>query len=535
MGWRDQSTPLNQTAAPSPTAAKDAPAPAAAMPAPPPKTGWQSQSSPVGQPKVDPSATPQGGAPVPGQPGNETLPWFNTTQYSQQPTKIGAWLNTAIDAGTGGLADTAQGYLNKLGIGDTDKTTEQLRTDTQNLKGDIGPLGTLSAELVGYGVGPGKLGVGAKLAELGGSRLAARIAGSAAENAAASGIGTLGHGGSLEDAGRAATVGGLIGAATGAIPGARGSNAGDISPTASLNVAKKAAFDPLTTVKYDPGHFGPDFDAVTSSLSSKARVDQGDALTGAAKKISQEMADKFRSGDTITADDIAGFQRTLGRAGNAPGAGPTDPLIARQYSDALDGVVQKAAPTDWGQVAPGTDVSGAISAANTAANKANTSADIDKWIAQGQRKPSGVPDAVDKALTDNPQFYQTHPDLQPMLQDVANSKPGLMRNLLTKGAETAAGAGVGAGIGYLTGGNPLLYAALGGSSVGSVLAAHALSQGSTNALVSKLAAARHLNATGEKLPAFSFSPGVKGFGPMLVYGRQGLPGIGASGAFMSAQ
>ena len=57
------------------------------------------------------------------------------------------------------------------------------------------------------------------------------------------------------------------------------------------------------------------------------KTDMGDALTSATKKISGEMADKFRTGDTVTADDVAKFQKTLGRAGNAPGAGSTDPIL----------------------------------------------------------------------------------------------------------------------------------------------------------------------------------------------------------------
>ena len=304
-----------------------------------------------------------------------------------------------------------------------------------------------------------------------------------------------------------------------------------------LKADTKAAFDPLTTVKIDPGHLGPGFDAVTSNLSSGMKTDMGDALTSATKKISQEMADKFRSGDTITADDIAKFQKNLGRAGNAPGAGPSDSVIAQQYSDALSKGVKNATPSSWGSVTPGTDLSDAIRQANTAANKGHVSDEIDNWIAQAQRKPSAVPDAVNKALTDNPQFYQTHPDLAPMLQTVADFKPGFWNTVRGRVAADAAGAAATGGAEYLFGGRDLTSSLLAGGAgiAGGHLAGDVLGQARTNDLVAKLAAARHLNATGQTLPASSFNPGVKGFGPMLVYGRQGLPGIGASGAFMPAQ
>ena len=303
--------------------------------------------------------------PAPPPPGYQSPDWLPGAGWLHKLSNI------YDDAATAGFADTATAkvgdLMRSIGVGNATPDVDTLRAQTAQNRKDVGPVASGVTDVLGYTTGLGKLGAGDALAtKLGGGYLA-RIGGSAAENAGANVLGTVGHGDTdVGDNLRALATGLATGTVTGSLT--RGSQAGAPSPTAGLKADTKVAFDPLTTVKYDPGHFGPDFDTVTSGLSSKAKVDMGDALTGATKKISQEMADKFRSGDTITADDVAGFQRTLSRAGSAPGAGPTDPLIARQYSDALDGVVQKAAPTYWGQKAPGADVSGAISAAKTAAN-----------------------------------------------------------------------------------------------------------------------------------------------------------------------
>ena len=515
----------------------DQAAPAATAPAAP-----DAPSAPTDDPfaKFVPSAKPATvNGPAPGQPGNQTLPWFSATGDS----KVNAWLNSATDAISFGADDYLTGKINSL-LGNSEAgkivsplsagmDTDALRKRTAELKGDLGPLGAGSAELAGYALGPGKFEIGGKIAAKLGTGIISRMAGSAAENAGASVLGTVGHGDTdVGDNLRAAVIGGGIGAATGALPGAKGDLAPSAtnSPTAGLQTATKQAFTPLETVKIDPGHIGPAFDGVTANLSSGMKTDMGDALTSATKKISGEMADKFRSGDDITADDIAKFQKTLGRAGNAPGAGPTDSIIAQQYSDALSKAVSKAPPTDWGNVAPGTDLSQAIGAANKVGNQAKTSDDIDNWIKLAASKPDKVPDAVDKALDDNPQFYQTHPDLQPMLQGVADSKPGPWSKFAGKAGTMLGEAAIGAGAEYLGGQNPLvgglaglatgaLTPSLGGKMRGSALAA-------------KLAQARHLNATGQKLPMSSFAPGVPVLGPMGAYGRQAAPGIGASGAFV---
>ena len=457
------------------------------------------------------------------------VPWFS---FGSQPDKIGEFVGKMADSASAGWGATA---LDKLGIaqGPSGQTVAQ---QIDSAGKDIGPVASGAADLAGYAVGPGKFALGERLAAKLGGGLAARVAGSAAENAGASVAGTTGHGDfNVGDNLRAAVIGGTVGAATGALPGAKGDLAPSAtnSPTAGLQTATKQAFTPLESVKIDPGHIGPAFDGVTANLSSGMKTDMGDALTSATKKISGEMADKFRSGDTITADDIAKFQKTLGRAGNAPGAGPTDAVVAQQYSDALSRAVSRAQPTDWGNMAPGTDLADAIGAANKIGNQAKTSDDLDNWIKMAASKPDKVPDAVGKALDDNPQFYQTHPDLQPMLQDVANSKPGPWSKFAGKAGTMLGEAAIGAGAEYLGGQNPLV-----GGLAGLATGALTPSLGGKmrgSALATKLAQIRHLNATGQKLPTSSFAPSVPVLGPLGAYGRQAAPGIGASGAFAQPQ
>jgi hypothetical protein len=50
----------------------------------------------------------------------------------------------------------------------------------------------------------------------------------------------------------------------------------------------------------------------------------------------------------------------------------------------------------------------------------------------------------------------------------------------------------------------------------------------TNALVAKLAAARHLNATDQIVSPNAFKPGIPGLGPMSVYAPQSGLGVGVS-------
>ena len=142
-----------------------------------------------------------------------------------------------------------------------------------------------------------------------------------------------------------------------------------------------------------------------------------------------------------------------------------------------------------------------------------------------------MPDSVQGALDNNPQFYQTHSDLQPMLQGVADSKPGIWSKLGGKLAHTALQSAVEGGTSWLAGGNPLVGGMTGAAT--GLIFGHNAGQMRTNDLVQKLAAARHLNATGQKLSPGNFS---SGFGPMSTvagYAQKAVPALGASGSFVN--
>jgi hypothetical protein len=64
---------------------------------------------------------------------------------------------------------------------------------------------------------------------------------------------------------------------------------------------------------------------------------------------------------------------------------------------------------------------------------------------------------------------------------------------------------------------------------------HGEGQARTNTLVNKLAAARHFNATGQKLSPASFAKGIPVAGPLVAYAPKIPAAFGASGAFMPNQ
>ena len=547
MGWRDQSTPAdaqpNTSSAPAPAAASPS-APAAA-----PQSGWKTQSTPADEkPNTVNSPAPAvtgGSGPKPGEPGNETLPWFSMTG----PDKVGAWVNSAIDSATMGGADYLQGKLNenlggsdlakKFGIADPSQNVDALRKNTENLRGDIGPVGSLTADLAGAAFGPiGEVGAGArlaariapKIAKVVGERAApiiSRMAGAGAENAAVSAGGTVGHGGSWEDAGKSAEVGGLLGTLTGAIPGGRGARAGEASPTPVLEAGEKAAFGPLSGVHYDPADVAVHFDPVTSKLSSGDRVALGGStLKSAADDVSKELMTKYNNGQTVTASDIAKFKATL----MSKATNDTEMRVAGDYGRSLDAALSSKTPLKWGSVTPGTNMLDKVNAANQASSKAKSSADIDDWIKSAQGGDYGVPNDVGKSLKAT-NFFNAEPATRPLLQQAADWKPSSWGQAGRVAGEKLAGFGIGAGTDYLAGDDHpwIAGAAAAGLThgLGSVIP-----RGAPNSLIERLGQARAANATGN--PGFrpDFNPGARmGFGPLITYGRRGFPGIGASGAF----
>ena len=156
--------------------------------------------------------------------------------------------NIFDDSATFGGADAATGTVGNLlrnaGVQNATPDVATLRAQTGQNRTDVGPIASAAADIAGYAVGPGTVGAGEKLAGRLGGGLWARMGGSAVENAAAAGAGTLGHGGSLEDAGKAMTVGGLIGGVTGALPGGRWTGS-ETPSTADSQATASGLYKPL--------------------------------------------------------------------------------------------------------------------------------------------------------------------------------------------------------------------------------------------------------------------------------------------------
>ena len=423
------------------------------------------------------------------------MPWFS---FGSGPDKVGEFVGKMADSASAGWGAQA---LDKLGVaqGPSGQTVSQ---QINSAGKDIGPVASGLADAAGYMAGPGKLALGEKIGAKLGSGLLARMGGAAAENAGASVAGTMGHGDyDVGDNLKALAFGGVTGAAGGALT--RGARAGDVSPTAGLEADASSLYAPLNKTQYPT--------PAVERVLNKVSVPQG-MQANISNKLSDQI-DRVQSivaqGGKTTASDIAGFRRSLLNAAT----NDTDMKIAGQYVSALENGV-------------GPQMTAKIAEANAASNTAKTSADIDDWITQLKRDPGKVPDAVNSAITNSPGFYK---GVMPQLQDVANSKPGIWSKVADKAVGTVGGALIDATANYMGGGSPLSGALAGGAT--GLLLGHGAGQLRAGNLSDKLAAARHFNATGEKLPPSAFS---QGFGPLSTgvgYGRQALAGLGASGMF----
>ena len=484
----------------------------------------RSDAIPVDQPA--PSAAPTGrAAAVPlDQPATTAAPATVAAPPTSMPAAMtydpndpnagwGSWaLSKLHNAAVGGnefnraVSDTATfGGLDKLqSLAPGSPSVADLRAQTDKSRKDIGPVASGIADAAGYALGPGELGAGEAIAaRLGGGYLA-RIGGSALESGGASALGTLGHGGDVDEALKSGGVGLLLGGATGAIPGARGVNASAVRPsTSDLEATASGLYAPLSKTQYPT-------DAVERVVNN-VNVPQG--LQAKMSNALSDQIDRIKGivaqGGKTTANDIADFRASLlGAAKN-----DTDMKIAGQYVSALENGV-------------GPKIAGDIAAANAASNTAKTSGDIDDWITQAQRSPGKVPDAVNKAITDKPGFYK---GVMPQLQDVANTGSSVGGKLWEAVKRPVMGAAIDAGASYVGGQSPLSGAITGGLT-GAIMG-HAEGQARTNTLVNKLAAARHFNATGQSLPPASFAKGVPVAGPLMTYAPKIPAALGASGAF----
>ena len=432
----------------------------------------------------------------------------------------------ALDYGLAGLhkIERATGYDPNA----TDLTTIQKQGDEW---GANHPALALGADIAGYAVGPGKLKIGAKIAGKLGKGIAARMGGAAAENAGAAVIGDELHSQGQATTGdllKTAVISGTTGALTGAIPGEKGPMAHTPSPTAGLKATEQAAYAPLRNVNYQAGDIGPAFDNAWAKAGSKVNLDND--FTTMADKISKEMAERYKTGKPITADEVAGYMRGL--ANNSPTK--AEQAITKQLETALHGAVTSSRPLSSGGFRSGKEVSEKITEARAASLKENTSADIDRWIESGKRDTFGTQKEIAKKVDQSPSFY---PGTAPILKEAAQPQ-SIASKIAEKAAHPLADAAITGGVGaagdMLFGSHDPTTSALVGAAgalTGGVVG-HAAGQKRTNDLVRQLARARHLNATGQNMPAKAFDEGIRVLGPIGAWARRASPGIGVSGRWM---
>jgi hypothetical protein len=398
------------------------------------------------------------------------------------------------------------------------------------------PVLALGADIAGYGFGAGKIGAGAKAAKFIGKGVLARMAGAGAESAAATGIsdelksqGQISTGDLLKDL----AVSGTVGTATGAIP-VKGALKGEASQTPALATATKQAFAPLKNAEFHPANIRPTYDGAVSKITSGQRVNLDSEFKGKMTEISSELADKFKNNQTVTADDIASYSRAL--RDNAPTKLEQD--VAADLDTALHKAVTNSTPTGSSGMRTGGQVSQAIKDANAAAERSKASQNIDDWIKQGGKNAGKTSEAIDETLTKNPGFFK-QPGVRPALEEAAKPPSVGSQLAAVAGRDIATGAITG-GSDYLFGShNPYISLLAGGAAAAG---AHQVGKSFGNpggaALARKLAAARHLNATGMKVDPSEFSGGVPNLkGPMGIYAPnfRGAPGVGVSNFFDESQ
>ena len=186
--------------------------------------------------------------------------------------------------------------------------------------------------MLGYGVGPGKLKLGARAVELAAptfGKLAGPI-GHGLEGGVAGVGGTLGHGDyNPWDLAKAFGVGAGIGGLVGMIPGGRGANAGEDVGSA-LKADKDARWADLQTFHFDPSDIKPSVDNITNNRVSNVVTGQGQRLIDQANKITDEAtnAGAGTPRKLLSGNDLAEWQLQMNEAA-AKSKNPLD-LVARQ-------------------------------------------------------------------------------------------------------------------------------------------------------------------------------------------------------------
>jgi hypothetical protein len=402
-------------------------------------------------------------------PATPTAPPVDPNAY--QGGFLHKFSDAVADRFTYGLGDVVSGGVGNavkyLTGNSTMPDIAQQRANTQQERTDIGPIASGAADVLGSAGGPlGKapamaadaatsLGAGKALRYLTG------IAAAGGEGAATSAAGTLGHGGSLSDAGTAAELGGGTGALTGLL-GVGSLRGGGYVPAATqgvdaLEAAKNAKYAALNAPKFDPNIVDQAYRGAANSFAGQ-KDQLADLTPGFKSTVKEQLAQNARGGPT-TAGQINGFARAIDTAGSRPGASAADSVMAGRMADALtgDSGVLVTAPTVSGHaVGVAKDMHNEASLANSQFENAKM---IQGWDAQakipGQPSIGDIaPAGASQALKSNPKFY-TDPDVNAAMQSVASVGQSIPSQYLLKHA-----------VAYPVIGGALAGAAHGGSTAG---------------------------------------------------------------------
>jgi hypothetical protein len=266
------------------------------------------------------------------------------------------------------------------------------------------PLGNrIALQGAGYMLGPGKLGIAAKLGEGLAPAIgdwAGGVLGSAGEGALASGAGTAGAGGSTTDVAKAMGIGALGGGAGGAVGGVvgRGGTLPPAQSAADLRAAATQKYDPLSNVLYDATkevHPTIDITDAQNALRDWSGYKWGDA-SKTSKEI-KTLLDKPQ----LSANDIQQSQSYLKGIASDGRSDPNDAMYAAHYAGKLQDVLDNATPQtgvppNWSNPTNAPSFASAKKAEGDALfGKAKDVDRLNDWIAKSQ--VAGGPDVGGQA------------------------------------------------------------------------------------------------------------------------------------------
>jgi hypothetical protein len=379
-------------------------------------------------------------------------------EWARGGRRIGQAADDYVRAATNafGVGDRVAAYLSGLtGVGGGDLAAQRAQTAAANER--LGPV-AYAANMTGYGpvsalrIAP--RAADAAQALTGGSRLAgwgAGAAASGAESAASAGLGTLGHGGSAQDAKTAAEWAAVLGLGTGAlgVASARTPSGEPTLSAAEAEAARDMAYAPMSSVQFHPNDVDPAYTSALLNLGKEQRAGLSDGIQSTLREHLGQNAI-----GTTSASDIDGFARGVSEAAltNA------DKVVAGRINQNLRGVLENATPVSGHALGVAAQLQDGAQAANARFKNAQM---LEEWRRQANLPTSGgigevAPGGAYSELKASPQFY-SDPDVNAAMRGVAGAGSAIPGGYLVKHA--LAYPLIGAGLGALGGGTAGFFGA----------------------------------------------------------------------------